>query len=494
MLKKIDYNITGRRNSNRPWYNSALIWLQENEPVNNFGFIPFEQTSLKKLPSDIQDKIEKEVLINKIQDNLNLISKLGNLRLNNDIEIISNIIKMINLHESTLYYITELRKISSPKENLTIDNKFNMKLYKDSRKKIEDICESNGLLNEDNNEYDLFSQKNGMLKIKKILEEKLEEFEPENQFGAIIPNNEETPSYLDTLPPELLQKIQESVSAYDIQSFYRKRLKTKSYLLSLLVYYWEVYDTTQNYGGYMQIKPWLVLDPLEGYTAHWLFLASDILNAEDFLKGNFWYNCILHVVSEFIRFDPDNTHYDGEVRRNITVSEDNIEFIIEKMGGMFDFNEHQWYNRAYYWLTQEYKTENAFGKSKVPDNVKNKALYQRIKNKIRKEVDKKGRRWGAYDSGRLVREYKEKGGKYSGSKNKKEKSDLSRWYKEKWVDACSWPKRKSCGRTKSKEKIAYCRPSKKVDSKTPKLIQDLSKTQIKSRCAKKKKNPKKIIK
>lgn len=315
-----------------------------------------------------------------------------------------------------------------------------------------------------------------------------------SNFGTIIPTNEETPSYLDRLPPELLQKIQESVSAYDIQSFYRKRLKTKSYLLSLLFYYWEVYDTTRNYGGYMQIKPWLVLDPLEGYTAHWLFLAGDILNAEDFSKGNFWYNCILHVVNEFIRFDPDNTNYDGVIRRNITVSEDNIEFIIEKMGGIIDFNEHQWYNRVYYWLTQEYDTENAFGKSKVPDNVKNKALYQRIKNKIRKEVDKKGRRWGAYDSGRLVREYKEKGGKYSGSKNKKEKSNLSRWYKEKWVDACSWPKRKSCGRTKSKEKIAYCRPSKKVDSKTPKLIQDLTKTQIKSRCTKKKKNPKKIIK
>ena len=133
-----------------------------------------------------------------------------------------------------------------------------------------------------------------------------------------------------------------------------------------------------------------------------------------------------------------------------------------------------------------------FGNSKVPNNVKNKALYQRIKNKIRKDVDKKGRRWGAYDSGRLVREYKEKGGTYSG--NKKNNSDLSRWYREKWIDACVWPKIKSCGRTKSREKIAYCRPSKRVDSKTPKLIQDLTKSQIKSRCSKKRKNPIKKIK
>lgn len=317
---------------------------------------------------------------------------------------------------------------------------------------------------------------------------------PVNNFGAKIPINEETPSYLDRLPPELLQKIQETVSVYDIQSFYRNRLKSKSYLKSLLYYYWKVYDTTQNNGGYMQIKPWLILDPLGDYTAHWLFLAGHILTAEDFSKGNFWYNCILYVVSEFIRFDPDNSNYDGVERINITVSKDNIEFIIKKMGGNIDFDEPQWYNRVYYWLTEEYGNENAFGKSKLPDNVKDKALYQRIKNKIRKEVDKKGRRWGAYDSGRLVREYKQKGGKYSGSPKNKKSSDLSRWYREKWIDACAWPKRKSCGRTKSKEKIAYCRPSKRVDSKTPKLIQDLTKSQIKSRCSKKKKNPKKIIK
>ena len=128
-------------------------------------------------------------------------------------------------------------------------------------------------------------------------------------------------------------------------------------------------------------------------------------------------------------------------------------------------------------------------RSKIPDNVVNKALYSRIKAKIRKDVNKKKRRWGAYDSGRLVREYKSKGGKYRGSKGK---TNLGRWYKEKWVDACAWPKRKSCGR-KTKEKIAYCRPSKKVDSKTPKLVQKLTKAQIKSRCAKKKRNPMKRV-
>jgi hypothetical protein len=127
-----------------------------------------------------------------------------------------------------------------------------------------------------------------------------------------------------------------------------------------------------------------------------------------------------------------------------------------------------------------------FGYS-VPKNVVNKKLYLSIRNKLKKSI--KGRRWGAYDSGRLVKMYKKRGGKYSG---KKGKTNLGRWYKEKWVDACAWPKRKPCGR-QTKSKIAYCRPSKRVDSKTPKLIQSLSRSTIKSRCARKRKNPKKKI-
>jgi hypothetical protein len=151
-------------------------------------------------------------------------------------------------------------------------------------------------------------------------------------------------------------------------------------------------------------------------------------------------------------------------------------------------------------LINNYDNLNNFGKYKVPDNVKNKSLYLRIKNKIGKEVKKKGRRWGAYDSGRLVREYKNKGGKYSGKKSTKTKSkkssNLDRWYREKWIDACAWPKRKSCGRTKAsiKSKVTYCRPSKSIDRNTPKTIQELTKAEIKRKCTKKSKNPKKIVK
>ena len=145
---------------------------------------------------------------------------------------------------------------------------------------------------------------------------------------------------------------------------------------------------------------------------------------------------------------------------------------------------HSFWREAHIYWSTNWPSRNSFGKSSgAPSNVVNKKLYMSIKAKIKRSI--KGRRWGAYDSGRLVREYKAKGGKYSGGKGK---TDLGRWYKEKWVDACAWPKKKSCGR-KTAAKIAYCRPSKRVDSKTPKLVQSLSKAQIKSRCTKKKRSP-----
>ena len=135
-------------------------------------------------------------------------------------------------------------------------------------------------------------------------------------------------------------------------------------------------------------------------------------------------------------------------------------------------------------------------KSKIPDNVKNPKLYKKIKSKIRKDVDKKNRQWGAYDSGRLVKEYKKQGGTYSGKKSKN--SPLSRWYKEKWINVCKLPKKVPCGRPKVemnswKKKFPYCRPSIRVSKSTPKTSKELSKSQILSRCKKKKSNPTKRI-
>ena len=199
-----------------------------------------------------------------------------------------------------------------------------------------------------------------------------------------------------------------------------------------------------------------------------------------------------------------------EASKNYNESEQLLGYILTKLGYNIDYDfpiyegdvgkynlldgegVHNFLNNTQIindFLAQEIK--NSFGK--IPDNVVNKELYKKIKEKIRKDVDKKNRRWGAYDSGRLVREYKSKGGKYRGSKSK---TPLDRWYKEKWIDACVWPKKKSCGRTKAsiKSKVTYCRPSKVVDSKTPKTVQELTKKQIKNRCSRKKRNPKKIIK
>ena len=255
-------------------------------------------------------------------------------------------------------------------------------------------------------------------------------------------------------------------------------------------------------------------NPIKKDIVKWLYLASKHLTKQE-LETNPYIELIQVIFNSFYvrsfemegwgAITSDNWKID-----NWNKSYNSFQQILDKLGIQYTDNDYfyesdtvedsldELINKAfssnsnfglYYGLNFGLKSPKSQGK--VPDNVKNKALYLKIKNKIRKDVDKKNRRWGAYDSGRLVREYKEKGGKYSG--NKKTTSDLSRWYKEKWIDACAWPKKKSCGRNKSNEKIAYCRPSIRVDSKTPKLIQDLTKAQIKSRCSKKKKNPKKIL-
>jgi hypothetical protein len=237
-------------------------------------------------------------------------------------------------------------------------------------------------------------------------------------------------------------------------------------------------------------EPWLALNPLKHDTAFLLKKMSSILTKKDLSDDLLWYNIISYVLDEIVSLDPDNIQYRGQQGINVEQSADYTLELLNKMGYPYGPGDdlYEWYNNALAWLEEENVIELNFGKKyQAPDNVVNKKMYESIKSKIQRSI--KGRRWGAYDSGRLVREYKSKGGKYTGSKGK---SNLSRWYKEKWVDACAWPKRKPCGR-KTKKSIAYCRPSKKVDSKTPKLVQKLTKAQINSRCARKKKTPMKRI-
>jgi hypothetical protein len=133
----------------------------------------------------------------------------------------------------------------------------------------------------------------------------------------------------------------------------------------------------------------------------------------------------------------------------------------------------------------------------------NKSLY----NKVKAEAKRRFKVWpSAYGSGWLVREYKRRGGKYregssSRSKSKIKKSKrsyrqkskgkgLTRWFDEKWINICKLPKKVSCGRSKSlKKNYPYCRPSRRVNSQTPVLASELSKSEIKRRCSRKRKSP-----
>ena len=67
----------------------------------------------------------------------------------------------------------------------------------------------------------------------------------------------------------------------------------------------------------------------------------------------------------------------------------------------------------------------------------------------------------------------------------KEGAALKRWFKEKWVDVRTG---KPCGRRKGEKRgTPYCRPSKRVSSKTPVTKGEMTASQKQSRIAQKKK-------
>jgi len=103
----------------------------------------------------------------------------------------------------------------------------------------------------------------------------------------------------------------------------------------------------------------------------------------------------------------------------------------------------------------------------VPENVLDPKLYRKIREKIKKRV----KVWpSAYASGQLVTEYKRAGGRYTGGKKS---GNLDRWYREKWVNVCDGTK---CGREKSSVKdYPYCRPTVRVNSKTPMTVSEIRK-------------------
>ena len=64
-------------------------------------------------------------------------------------------------------------------------------------------------------------------------------------------------------------------------------------------------------------------------------------------------------------------------------------------------------------------------------------------------------------------------------------ANLKRWFKEEWKDVRSG---KPCGRQEGEKRgTPYCRPSKRVSSRTPVTASEMSESQKRSRISQKKK-------
>ena len=101
----------------------------------------------------------------------------------------------------------------------------------------------------------------------------------------------------------------------------------------------------------------------------------------------------------------------------------------------------------------------------------NKKLYAAAKAKY------KDMKHSAYKSGLIVKEYKKRGGTYSGAKPKKK--GLTRWFKEDW--------RTEKGKKTYKEGGTIFRPTKRVTKDTPTTMKELTPAEKKKAIAEKKK-------
>ena len=63
-------------------------------------------------------------------------------------------------------------------------------------------------------------------------------------------------------------------------------------------------------------------------------------------------------------------------------------------------------------------------------------------------------------------------------------ASLRRWFKEEWTDVRTG---KPCGRSKGEKRgVPYCRPKKRVSSKTPKTASEMSSSEKSKKIAEKK--------
>jgi len=66
----------------------------------------------------------------------------------------------------------------------------------------------------------------------------------------------------------------------------------------------------------------------------------------------------------------------------------------------------------------------------------------------------------------------------------KKGASLKRWFKEEWIDVKTG---KPCGRSKGEDRgVPYCRPKKRVSTKTPKTASEMSASEKRRKIAEKK--------
>jgi len=109
----------------------------------------------------------------------------------------------------------------------------------------------------------------------------------------------------------------------------------------------------------------------------------------------------------------------------------------------------------------------------VPTNT---TLY----NKVKEDAKKRFKRYPSlYASSWIVKEYKERGGKYYGSKSKT--GGTTQWYLEQWIMVLPFVKSGkvvTCGSQTNDTKA--CRPLKRINKSTPTTIGELMKKHNKS--------------
>lgn len=93
-------------------------------------------------------------------------------------------------------------------------------------------------------------------------------------------------------------------------------------------------------------------------------------------------------------------------------------------------------------------------------------LYAKVKEKIMKSYKKNS----AFASGAIVKEYKHQGGKYIDDGKEK---NLERWFEEEWIDV------NPLLGVKDEDAYPVFRPTKKINSKTPTLVQEIPVSNLK---------------